>query len=79
MQRQAKIAVLINSLMAIAFVAFNIPFWRTDYYSYMDPLTAKLYGPYYGLPTTLPNLFFWMFWLSTIINIYFILRLQKSK
>ncbi len=74
-----ELIVLFNVLMALSFLVFNIPLWREGYYMYMEPFRIKLYGPYFGLPSVYPNLLFWVFWLSIVVNVYYISKVRRSK
>ncbi len=76
---QLKLIVFFDALIALSFLVFNIPLWRDGFYMYMDPFRITLYGPYFGLPTVLPNLLFWLFWLFTAVNVYYIFRVRSSK
>jgi hypothetical protein len=86
MSRQFKLMILLNILLSLVFVALNLAY--DDYGNIpghavqWTPLWLRFYN--YALPVpdmgiTIPNFTFYLFWLSTIVNLYFIIRLQRSK
>lgn len=90
MLRQLKVIILVNVLIAVLFCYFNWANWTllNDEEAGL-PISSK-WGPVwilvqpspfgYGYTTVMfPNYPFMLFWLSTIINLYFLIKLQKSK
>jgi len=79
MSRQLKLIIVANALISLIFLVFNVLLWGNYYYLYLYPFHIHVQGPWFGDPIILPNLLFWLFWLSTGVNLYFIIRLQGSK
>ena len=88
MIKQYKLMIFVNILLAFLFIAVNLiynyfdsirptvivwsPFWLTFY----NPQAAATIGDV-GSPE--PNFSFYFFWALLLANVYFIVRLQRSK
>jgi len=89
MPKQFKLMILANVLLGFLFVVFNLiyayfgnthpsntlwsPLWLTFYnYEY-----AAQFGHFLGVQE--PNFSFYFFWAVLLVNVYFIVRLQRSK
>jgi hypothetical protein len=92
MSRQLKIILLVNIVIAILFCYFNYGNWTllndergelpisSEWGSIWIHVQAKPTGASTGFTSVLfPNYPFMLFLLSTIVNLYFIIKLQKSK
>lgn len=85
MARDFKLMVLANALLGLLFVVANLIY---DYFGNM-PSHHALWSPLWltfsnyrvvgdvGVPE--PNFSFYFFWALLLINVYFIVRLQRSK
>jgi hypothetical protein len=85
--------LLVNTLLAISFVYINFSIWdnmnRQDLISgNWNPFTISFVGKAVvnnELPLATDGLFinpnypFWLFFLSTTVNLFFIFKLQRSK
>ena len=79
MERQFKLIIGFNVVSSIFFLLFNTMLWG-DYASVlMTPFEVTLIQPWFEPPIVLPNLLFWLFWLSTVVNLYFIIKVQRKK
>jgi len=80
MLRQLKIVILVNVLISLLFLLLNLHLWTSFGVVEMDAfhivahekMDAAFWVDY-------PNFLFWLFWLSTAVNLYFIVTLQRSK
>jgi hypothetical protein len=87
MPKQFKIMILVNALMGSLFIVFNIIY---DYFANMptpqalwSPLWLHFYNAVIAAQTgdvgvQEPNFSFYFFWALLLINVYFIIRLQRS-
>ena len=72
--------VLFNVVVSIFFLVFNIFLWLPSPYGMaMTPFTIELFGPWFGPGIFIPNFLFWLFWLSTGVNLCFIIKYQRRK
>jgi hypothetical protein len=72
--------LLFNVVVSVFFLAFNIYLWIPSPYGMaMTPLTIELFGPWFGSGVFIPNFLFWLFWLSTAVNLYFIINIKEEK
>jgi hypothetical protein len=88
MMKQFKIMILVNALMGSLFIVFNIIY---DYFANMptnhalwSPLWLRFYNyviaaQFGDVGVQEPNFSFYFFWTLLLINVYFIIRLQRSK
>ena len=84
----AKYAIIVNVVLGLLFVVANFVF---DYFAnapYHHALWSPLWLTFYNYQAAAtigdigvqePNFSFYFFWILMIVNIYFILRLQKKK
>ena len=87
MDKQFKLMIFVNILLGLLFVAFNFIYSSLatgDHRALWSPLSLTFYNiraavTIGDIGAQYPNFAFYFFWISTIINIYFIFRLQKSK
>ena len=92
MRKIIMIAVLLNVFLILFFILSNLAIWNTlNGYELLQgswsPLSinyferAQVGGPPLATGGGLfsPNLPFWLFFISTAINLYLIIRLQKTK
>jgi len=90
MSRQLKVIILVNVVIAVLFCYFNYGNWTLLNDEEAGLPISSEWGPVwirvqpkpfgYGDTTVMfPNYPLMLFWLSTIINLYFIIKLQKSK
>ena len=71
--------LVFNVVISLYFLGFNVMLWG-DYASiFMYPFVIHWVPPWYGGPIVLPNFLFWLFWLSTAVNVYFIIKHQRTK
>jgi hypothetical protein len=93
MPRQLKVIILVNVVIAVFFCYFNWANWTLlnheeaglpdlSIHSEWGPVWInvgpKPFEPQYA-EVMFPNYPLMLFWLSTIINLYFIIKLQKNK
>jgi len=89
MLRQLKVIILVNVVIAVFFCYFNWANWTLlndeevglPIHSEWGPVWINVGPKPFGPPYTtvmFPNYPLMLFWLSTIINLYFIIKLQKS-
>ncbi len=81
MSRQLKSVILVNVLISLSFLFFNIFLWTGSRTMSMNPLEILLRGAGmdYSFTSIYPNVLFWLFWLSTAVNLYFIIRFRRNK
>ena len=93
MLRQLKVIILVNVVIAVFFCYFNWANWTLlnheedglpdlPIHSEWGPIWINVEPEPFELTCTtvmFPNYPLLLFWLSTIINLYFIIKLQKSK
>ena len=87
MPRQFKIIVLVNLALIILFCYFNWANWillngeNLNIISEWSPFWITVYPTeVFGREIVMfPNYPFMLFWLSTITNLYFLRKIQKSK
>jgi len=72
MLRQLKVIILVNVLIAVLFCYFNWANWTLLNDEEVGLPIHSEWGPVWINVGPKP------FWLSTIINLYFIIKLQKS-
>jgi len=93
MPRQLKVIILVNVVIAVFFCYFNWANWTLlnheeaglpdlSIHSEWGPVWInvgpKPFEPQYA-EVMFPNYPLMLFWLSTIINLYFIIKLEKTK
>ena len=72
--------LLFNVVVSMFFLVFNtFLWWLSPYGMAMTPLTIELRGPWHGPGLFIPSFLFWLFWLSTAVNLYFIIKHQRRK
>lgn len=90
MSRQLKVIVFLNILFAVLFCYFNWANWTLLNDERIELPISSEWGPFWihvqpkpiGLGYTsvfFPNYPLMLFWISTIVNLYFIIKLQKAK
>ena len=84
MPKQFKLIIFVNILLSLLFVAFNFIYSSLatgDHHALWSPLWLTFYNYRVvgDIGALYPNFAFYFFWISTIINMYFILRVQRSK
>lgn len=87
MTRQLKLMILANILLGISFVAANFVYL---YFASLRPTTivwSPLWLTYYNPHATVtigdlgspePNFSFYFFWALLLVNIYFLIKLEKK-
>ena len=84
MPKQFKLMIYVNVLLGFFFVVSNLVY---DYFGNMQShyaLWSPLWMTFYNsnivdLGAQEPNFSFYFFWALLLINVYFIVRLQRSK
>jgi hypothetical protein len=87
MSRQFKLMILVNALLGFLFIAMNLIYvfgrgrpsdilWSPLWLTFYDSQALRTIG---DLGLQIPNFSFYFFWISIIINVYFLYRLQRSK
>jgi len=73
--------VLANALISILFLLFNNVLWTESHAMSMNPFEIFMRGGGmdFTFITIYPNLLFWLFWVSTAVNLSFIVWLYRSK
>ena len=92
MSRLMKIAFLVNTMLCLLFVYSNFSLWQMlngrIIQSYWNPFGISLVFHYHfpdGTYTTVqgiysyPNMAFMLFWVSTIVNMYILVKVMRSK
>ncbi len=87
LQRLPMVAVLANIAISAFFVYVSMFAWDflDGHISHWDMFWINAHSPSIpGIPPSgfnisMPNYLFWLFFLSTALNLYFIFRLQRSK
>jgi hypothetical protein len=87
MSRQLMLMILANIFLSLLFVAFNFIYSSLAtgvHYAVWSPLWLTFYNAQAAatigdLGLREPNFSFYFFWVSTIVNVYFLYRLQRSK
>jgi hypothetical protein len=80
MSKQLIVILLFNLVIGVLFLLFNNYLWTEASYVEMDAFYIIAHGlvdPAFW--TTHFNYIFWLFWLSTVVNLLFIIQLQRSK
>jgi len=89
MSRQLKLVILVNVLLCGLFVVCNFvfgyfanlpsihaqwnPLWLTYYnFDYLAQMGGEIVAP-------IPNFSFYFFWISIAVNLYFIIKLGRSR
>ena len=79
-----KIMIFVNVVLALLFVCGSVAVWMASngHAVWANPLwityRATPPGEMAGF-VLIPNYPFMLFWISTIVNVFFIIRLQRSK
>jgi len=71
---------LANILIGLSFLLFSIFLWTGYGVISMDAFQIVAHNktdPAFW--TVYPNFLFWLFWLSTALNLYFTVKLQRNK
>jgi hypothetical protein len=80
--------IFVNILLSLLFIAFNFMYSSIatgDHLAQWSPLWLTFYNIRAiidlggDLGAQYPNFAFYFFWVSTIVNIYFLFKLQRSK
>ncbi len=87
MNKQAKLMITANILLGLLFILFNFIYNyfgnSTGHHTLWSPLWLTFYisqaATFGDIGAQHPNFSFYFFWASIIINVYFILRLQKKQ
>ncbi len=83
--KQFKFMILVNALIGFFFIVSNFAY---DYFGNMVPhhtLWSPLWLTWYNyqIPDDVgaqqPNFSFYFFWVLLLVNVYFIVRLQKNR
>lgn len=89
MSKQLKLMILVNVVLGLLYVVSNFifgyfanlpsiiaqwsPLWLTFYnYDYIAEFGGEIVAP-------IPNFSFYFFWVSIAVNLYFIVKLGRSK
>jgi hypothetical protein len=84
MPKQFKLMILVNILLSLLFIAFNFMYNSLvtgDIRAIWSPLSITFYNvrSFGDVGLAYPNFAFYFFLVLMIVNVYFILRLQRSK
>jgi hypothetical protein len=86
MARQFKLMILVNVLLGFFFVVFNLIYdnmpshyalWSPLWLTFLNSMKVAQFGMDIGLQE--PNFSFYFFWAVLLVNVYFIVRLGRSK
>jgi len=79
MSKQLMLMVLFNAVICLLYLFFYVYF--STQFSYVEMHAFYLVGhePDPGFMSIHPNYFPWLFLISTAVNLYFIIKLGKSK
>ena len=86
MTKQSKLMIFVNILLSLLFVAFNFVYgslasgghralWIPLELAFYNTRAAATIGDF---GAAYPNFAFYLFWILRTVNVYFILRLQRS-
>ncbi len=82
MSKQLALVILVNVILGFLFAYANITYWTlgNGHVNYSTPTTIQVeqIPAEYGW-SLMPNLPFELFWISTVINIFFMIWIQRSK
>ncbi len=84
MSKQLALVIFVNVILALLFVFANIIYWNlaNGYVNYFNPITLTVRvtppGDMAGF-IGVPNFPFELFWISMIINLIFIVWIQRNK
>jgi hypothetical protein len=93
MRRQLITAIIVNAFLVLIFIYSNFSIWNMlNEYQLIEGSWSPLSVDYVGKAVVIggtplatggilisPNYPFWLFFFSTAINLYLIIRLQRSK
>ena len=79
MDRKIVLIILFNVGVSSVFLFFNTVVWASYEAILITPFEKTLIQPWFTPPVVLPNFLFWLFWLSTAVNLYFIIGVQRIK
>ncbi len=80
MSKQFTAILLFNLVIGMFFLLFNNYLWTEASYVEMDAFYIAVHGiidpAFWNIHY---NYLFWLFWLSTAVNLIFIINLERSK
>ncbi len=85
MSKQLKLMILVNIILALVYVSLNLAYYfygyRVGHAVQWTPLWLRFYN-YQSLTDIgiqIPNFTFYLFWIVIAVNLYFIIKLERSK